>query len=86
VNLDDRIGKGAVEGILEVNVEPIPNIVSGDPHRVGIALPHGFEFGFAEMAKGRTKTTGGKVELLNNTGTHAHLASLHLTGQGRVAA
>lgn len=86
MNLDDRIGKGAVEGILEVNVEPIPNIVSGDPHRVGIALPHGFEFGFAEMAKGRTKTTGGKVELLNNTGTHAHLASLHLTGQGRVAA
>lgn len=86
MNLDDRIGKGVVDGIFEINAEPIPNIVSGDPHRVGIALPHGFEFGFAEMAKGRTKTTGGKIELLKNTGTHAHLASLHLTGQGRVAA
>ena len=86
MNIDERTGKGAVDGVLEVNVEPIPNIVTGDPHRVGIALPHGFEFGFAEMAKGRTKTTGGEIELLKNAGTHAHLASLHLTGKGRVAA
>jgi hypothetical protein len=86
LNLDDRIGKGVVRGILEINAEPIPNIVTGEPHRVGIALPHGFEFGFAEMAKGRTKTSGGDLELIKNTGTHAHFASLHLTGKGRVAA
>jgi hypothetical protein len=86
MDLDDRIGKGVVEGVFEVNAEPIPNIVSGEPHRIGIALPHGFEFGFAEMAKGRTTTSGGEIELLKNTGTHAHFASLHLTGQGRVAA
>lgn len=86
LNLDDRIGKGVVQGILEINAEPIPNIVTGEPHRVGIALPHGFEFGFAEMAKGRTKTSGGDLELIKNTGTHAHFASLHLTGKGRVAA
>lgn len=86
MNLADRVGSGGADGVFEINAEPIPNIVSGEPHRVGIALPHGFEFGFAEMAKGRTKTTGGDIELLKNTGTHAHFASLHLTGQGRIAA
>jgi hypothetical protein len=86
MDAQDRIGKAAVEGVLEINVEPIPNIVTGDPHRVGIALPNGFEFGFAEMAKGRTKTSGGDIKLTKNNGTHAHLASLHLTGTGRVAA
>lgn len=86
MNLEDRVGAANAEGVFEINAEPIPNIISGEPHRIGIALPHGFEFGFAEMAKGRTKTTGGDLELLKNTGTHAHFASLHLTGKGRVAA
>ena len=86
LNIEDRIGKGVADGVFDIAAEPIPNIVTGEPHRIGIALPHGFEFGFAEMAKGRTKTTGGDLELIKNTGTHAHMASLHLTGQGRVAA
>ena len=86
LNIEDRAGHGTVEGIVEIEAEPIPNIVTGEPHRVGIALPNGFEFGFAEMAKGRTTTTGGAIELVKNNGTHAHLASLHLTGKGRIAA
>ena len=86
MNIEDRVGKGVAEGVFEINAEPIPNIVTGEPHRVGIRLPHGFEFGFAEMAKGQTKTSGGDLELNKNTGTHAHMASLHLTGQGRLAA
>jgi hypothetical protein len=86
MSIDDRVGKATVNGIFEINAEPIPNIVTGDPHRAGLALPNGFEFGFAEMAKGRTKTSGGDLELLKNNGTHAHFASLHLTGKGRVAA
>ncbi|MDI3336787.1 DUF1326 domain-containing protein [Defluviimonas aestuarii] len=86
LNIEDRTGKGVAKGVFDITAEPIPNIVTGEPHRVGIALPHGFEFGFAEMAKGRTKTTGGDLQLTNNSGTHAHMASLHLTGEGRVAA
>lgn len=86
LNMDERTAKGVAEGVVEVDVEPIPNIVSGEPHRIGIALPHGFEFGFAEMAKGRSRTPGGDLDLTKNTGTHAHLANLHLTGNGRVAA
>ena len=86
LNIEDRIGKGVADGILEIEAEPIPNIVTGEPHRIGIALPNGFEFGFAEMANGRSKTTGGDLDLNKNNGTHAHMASLHLTGKGRVAA
>lgn len=86
MNAEDRSGKAVADGVFEIEAEPIPNIVTGEPHRVGIALPHGFEFGFAEMAKGRTRTMGGELELAKNTGTHAHMASLHLTGKGRVAA
>ena len=86
LNAEDRVGKGVADGIFELEAEPIPNIVTGEPHRIGIALPHGFEFGFAEMAKGRTSTTGGALQLNKNTGTHAHMASLHLTGRGRIAA
>ena len=86
LNIDDRTAKGVAEGVVEVDVEPIPNIVTGEPHRIGIALPHGFEFGFAEMAKGHSRTPGGDLDLNKNNGTHAHLAKLHLTGSGRVAA
>ncbi|MCV2874274.1 DUF1326 domain-containing protein [Defluviimonas sp. WL0050] len=86
LNIEDRTGKGIAKGVFDIAAEPIPNIVTGEPHRIGIALPHGFEFGFAEMAKGQTKTTGGDLQLTNNSGTHAHMASLHLTGEGRVAA
>ena len=86
MSIEDRVAKGIAEGIFEIDAEPIPNIVTGEPHRIGIRLPHGFEFGFAEMAKGQTKTSGGDLDLSKNTGTHAHMASLHLTGQGRVAA
>lgn len=86
LNIEDRTGKGVAKGVFDIAAEPIPNIVTGEPHRIGIALPHGFEFGFAEMAKGHTKTTGGALQLTKNSGTHAHMASLHLTGEGRIAA
>jgi hypothetical protein len=84
INQSDRVGSATVSDVFEINAKPIPNIVSGEPHRIGINLPHGFEFGHAEMASGRTKTTGGQISLDKNNDTHAHFASLHLTGAGVV--
>ncbi len=81
---ENRTGSANVGGIFEISAEPIPNIVTGDPHRISINLPNGFEFSKAEMAKGRTTTTGGDIALLKNNATHAHFASLHLTGDGVV--
>lgn len=75
-------GKATVDGVGEIEVHPIPNIVSGDPHFVSIALPHGFEYRRAVMAAGSTRTQDTAIQLEKNSGTHAHVCELHLTGQG----
>lgn len=80
----ERNGKASVGGVFDIEIRPIPNIVTGKPHRVGIQLPHGFEFRHAEAASGTSKTTGGAIEMSFDA-THAHFAKLHLTGQGVVA-
>lgn len=82
---EDRTGRATVDGIFDIELRPIPNIVTGDPHRVSIQLPNGFEFRHAEMASGTSKTTGGDISLAFDK-THAHFAQLHLTGQGVVSA
>ena len=84
LNAAERTGTVEVEGVYSVEAVPIPNIVSGMPHQVRINLPKGFEFDAAEIACGSTTTTGGEIHLPNNSGTHAHFASLHLTGSGVV--
>lgn len=84
LNRDDRIGRASVEGVFDMDVGPVPNIVTGDPHRVGIQLPHGFEFRSAEVASGTARTTGGEIDLAFDA-RHAHFARLNLTGHGVVA-
>ncbi|SLN43793.1 hypothetical protein PSA7680_02216 [Pseudoruegeria aquimaris] len=86
MDTDARKGRVRVEGVFEIDAVPIPNIVTGDPHRISINLPNGFEFARAEMAKGSTRTMGGAISLAKNSGTHAHFADLHLTGAGVVRA
>ena len=83
-NLETREGRARIGDIAEVEVGPIPNIVSGDPHRVSIQLPNGFEFRHAEMASGKSRTKGGEISLSFDA-THAHLAKLNLTGHGVAA-
>lgn len=82
---EERTGKAAVDGVFDIELRPIPNIVTGDPHRISIQLPYGFEFRHAEMASGTSKTTGGEISVGFDK-THAHFAKLHLTGQGVVNA
>ncbi|CTQ53748.1 hypothetical protein LP7551_02275 [Roseibium album] len=83
-NREERTGKAKVGNIFNVEVGPIPNIVTGAPHRVSIQLPNGFEFRHAEMASGRAKTTAGELSMSFDS-THAHLAKLNLTGRGVAA-
>lgn len=80
-DIDNRAGQATVDGIFDVEIRPIPNIVTGDPHRISIQLPHGFEFRHAEMGSGSAQTKGGEISLAFDA-THAHLAKLNLTGQG----
>jgi hypothetical protein len=48
-----------VDGVIDLELEPIRNPVTGEPHRARIVLPTGFEFREAEMASSRFKVDGG---------------------------
>ena len=79
-NQEERTGRFAVAGIIDVKVEPIKNPVTGAPHRARVVLPHGFEYIEAEYASSTTKTTGA---LPNDwSGRHAHFCELHLGPNG----
>ena len=80
-DMEGRRGLVIVDGVFELNVEPIRNAVTGAEHRARIEIPDGFEFTIAEMASGSLKTHSG-IELTNNNGTHSHLAELHLNNSG----
>ncbi len=84
-NRDDRSGYARVQGVFDVEVSPIPHIVSGAAHRASIQLPNGFEYRHAEAASGSAKTTGGEISLTFDA-THAHLAHLNLSGHGVLGA
>jgi hypothetical protein len=80
LNLEKRTGRFRVPGVIDANVEPIRNPVTGNEHRAQVTLPHGFEYHSAEYASSKTRASG-KIGLEWNAG-HAHLAMLNLTGKG----
>jgi len=80
-DIEARRGRVVVDGVFELNVEPIKNPVTGAEHRARIEIPDGFEFTIAEMASGSVKTQS-VIELPNNNGTHSHIAELHLNNSG----
>ena len=82
-DVDLRTGRVMVEDVFELKVEPIKNPVSGEPHRVRIDIPNGFEFTLAEMASGTTKTQG-IINLPNNNQSYSHLTELHWNNSGLI--
>lgn len=85
VDLEKRRGHVRVPGVFETEAQPITNPVTGAEHRARINLPHGFEFRFAEVAKGTTKTTGA-LDLRDNRDSHAHMVEIHLSSKGVIEA
>lgn len=82
IDIEERTARLNVPGIIESRGEPIRNIVSGEPHRVRIDLPAGFEFELAEMGSGTSRSFGAIKLDLNDT--HSHMAKLHLSNAGPV--
>lgn len=80
VDLEGRVGRVEIPGLLEASAEPIRNPITGAPHRARLTLPQGFEYRTAEFASGSAHSRG--AVQLNWAGRHAHLAQLHMTGQG----
>jgi hypothetical protein len=80
VDVDARRGKVRVEGVFELNGEPIRNPVSGQEHRARIDLPHGFEYEIAEIGSASGKSRGNLAIELKDS--YAQFARLHLNNKG----
>jgi hypothetical protein len=82
IDIEARRGRITVDGTVEASAEPIRNPVTGQPHRVRVELPQGFEYTIAEFANGSSRTQGPIT--LDQSGRHAHLCRLHMTNRGVV--
>ncbi len=80
VDMDARTARLSVPGILEAEVEPIQNPVTGALHHARIDLPMGKEFYVAEVVSGTTKGTGNVS--LDFTKSHAHIVDNAMTSEG----
>jgi hypothetical protein len=82
LDLEKRIGRARIPGVIDTSIEPIRNPVTGKEHRVTVHLPEGFEYHQAEYASGSTRADGPiKLTLANS---HSHVYDLHMTTNGVV--
>jgi hypothetical protein len=79
-DMEARTGRVRVAGVLETDVEPIRNPVTGSPLRAKVLMPEGFEYHEAEYASGATQGTG--AVKLDWTSRHAHIAMLDMSTHG----
>jgi hypothetical protein len=82
IDIANRTGRFSVPGVIEALGEPIRNPVTGQPHRVRVGMPHGFEYSEAEFASGSAKATAPIP--LDYSKRHAHFAMIHMTPYGPV--
>jgi hypothetical protein len=82
LDVERRIGRVRIPGVIDTSVEPIRNPMTGKEHRVSVKLPEGFEYHEAEYASGSTRADGPvKLTLANS---HCHLFDMHMTTNGVV--
>lgn len=82
VDVDGRVAKLSIPGVVEAVGEPIRNPVTGETHRARIDLPNGFEYTLAEMGSGTMKSEGPiALELAQ---TYGQFARIHMTHEGVV--
>ena len=82
----DKSGRKArleIPGVLESDVEPIKNPVTGAPHRIQVVMPEGFEHRSAEVASANIKSRG--AIKFDTKATHSSLATVTQTPQGVAA-
>lgn len=80
MDVEGRVAKLHVPGLIESRGEPLANPVTGEPQRARINLPQGFEYDTCEVGRGWSDTRGSLAFSL--TDTHAQLANLHMTQSG----
>lgn len=80
---DGRVARLVARGVLETDVEPIKNPVTGTPHRIQVVMPEGFEHRAAEIASANIRSTGAIP--FETRGTHSSLATVVQTPDGVAA-
>jgi hypothetical protein len=80
---DGRTARLSIPGVLETNVEPIKNPVTGAPHRIRVVMPEGFEHIEGEIGSANIRSSG--AIRFETTGTHSTLANVVQTPQGVAA-
>ena len=78
-----RTARLVIPGVLESEVEPIKNPVTGAPHHVLIVMPEGFEHIEGEVASSNIRSSGAMK--FNTVGGHSTLAHVVQTPQGVAA-
>ncbi|MGD9668140.1 MAG: DUF1326 domain-containing protein [Hyphomicrobiaceae bacterium] len=82
IDVDRRISRVHVDGLIEGAGRPIINPITGQEHRVRIDLPDGFEYSLAEMGSGTSRVSGPiKFDLSDSYGQFNHI---HLCQSGIV--
>ena len=80
IDIDARRALTRVAGLVESRGEPLINPFSKKEDRRGIYLPGGFEYTFAEVGSGNSRTTAGvKLDLSN---TYGQFCWLHMNQDG----
>ena len=71
LDMEGRTGNGKVGEAFDLAAEPIRNPVTGDPHRVRIDLPNGFEYRIAEIASGKANVRGRSISIRSTIPTRS---------------
>ena len=80
INVDARKATTKIKGMVESQGEPLISPFNKQPSRAGIHLPDGFEYTYAEMGSGSTKTTAEvKLDLKSSYG---QFCVLHMNQDG----
>jgi hypothetical protein len=78
-----RVARVVARGVLETDVEPIKNPVTGAAHQIQVLMPEGFEYRSAEVACANFHSTG--AIKFDTKATHGSLANVVQTPEGVAA-
>ena len=80
IDVERRTARIRAGDLLESDGKPIVDPFSGGEVRAGIGLPKGFEYSYAEVGIGRTRSRAA-IEL-DLSDSHAHFSPLHMNQDG----
>lgn len=81
-DVEARTAHFRVADLMEASGEPIRNPVTGQPHRVRVSLPEGFEYHQAEY--GSSSANAGEPMPMSWAQGHGHFFRMHMTPHGPV--